>query len=90
MIQFFNIHFFFVTFVIIIINIYKRKRYNIKNNVQAPIKKGDKFGTLEIVSNDEIVATSEIVALEDIDSKGFFARLWSKFLLWLMSLFGIA
>jgi len=64
--------------------------YNIKNNVQAPIKKGDKFGTLEIVSNDEIVATSEIVALEDIDSKGFFARLWSKFLLWLMSLFGIA
>lgn len=64
--------------------------YNIKNNVQAPIKKGEKLGTLEIVSNDKIVAVSDLIALEDVDSKGFFGRLWSKFVLWLMSLFGIA
>ena len=64
--------------------------YNIKNNVQAPIKKGEKLGTLEIVSNDKIVAVSDLIALEDVDSKGFFGRLWTKFVLWLMSLFGIA
>ena len=64
--------------------------YNIKNNVQAPIKKGEKLGTLEIISNDKIVAVSDLIALEDVDSKGFFGRLWSKFVLWLMSLFGIA
>ena len=64
--------------------------YNIKNNVQAPIKKGEKLGTLEIISNDKIVAVSDLIALEDVDSKGFFGRLWTKFVLWLMSLFGIA
>ena len=64
--------------------------YNIKNNVQAPIKKGEKLGTLEIISNDKIVAVSDLIALEDVDAKGFFGRLWTKFVLWLMSLFGIA
>ena len=61
--------------------------YNIKNNVQAPINLGDKLGTLEIISNSQIVHTSDLIALEDIEAKGFFARLWSKFVLWIMSLF---
>ena len=64
--------------------------YNIKNNVQAPIKKGEKLGTLEIISNDKIVAVSDLIALEDVDSKGFFGRLWTKFVLWWMRLYGIA
>ena len=61
--------------------------YNIKNNVQAPINLGDKLGTLEILSNSQIVHTSDLIALEDIEAKGFFGRLWSKFVLWIMSLF---
>ena len=61
--------------------------YNIKNNVQAPINLGDKLGTLEIISNSQIVHTSDLIALEDIEAKGFFGRLWSKFVLWIMSLF---
>ena len=64
--------------------------FNIKNNVQAPITKGQKFGTLEMISNEEIVLTADLVALNDIDAKGFFGRLWSRFVLWIMSLFGIA
>ena len=64
--------------------------YNIRNNVQAPIKKGEMLRRLEIISNDKIVAVSDLIALEDVDSKGFFGRLWTKFVLWLMSLFGIA
>ena len=63
--------------------------YNVKNNVQAPIKKGQKMGSLEIISNDEIVLTSDLVALTDVDAKGFFGRLWSRFVLWIMSLFGL-
>ena len=64
--------------------------YNIKNNIQAPIKKGQEIGTLEIISNDAVVLTSELVALDDIEAKGFFGRLWSRFVLWLYGLFGAA
>jgi D-alanyl-D-alanine carboxypeptidase (penicillin-binding protein 5/6) len=64
--------------------------YKIKNNVQAPITKGQKLGTLEIISNNEVVLTSDLIALNEVEAKGFFGRLWSKFVLWIMSLFGIA
>ena len=63
--------------------------YNYSNNIQAPIEVGQKIGTLEIISNDEIVFSTNLVALENIKSKGFFGRLWSKFLLWILSLFGM-
>ena len=52
--------------------------YNYINNIQAPIEIGQTIGTLEIVSNDEIVFSTELVALQSIKSKGFFGRLWSK------------
>ena len=64
--------------------------YKVKNNVQAPITKGQEIGTLEIISNNEIVLTSSLIALEEVEAKGFFGRLWSRFVLWIMSLFGIA
>ena len=64
--------------------------YNAKNNIQAPITKGQKLGTLELISNEEIVLTADLVALNNVDAKGFFGRLWSRFVLWIMSLFGIA
>ena len=63
--------------------------YNYSNNIQAPIEIGQTIGTLEIVSNDEIVFSTELVALQSIKSKGFFGRLWSKFVLWIFSLFGM-
>ena len=63
--------------------------YNYSNNIQAPIEVGQKIGTLEIISNDEIVFSTNLVALDKIKSKGFFGRLWSKFVLWILSLFGM-
>jgi D-alanyl-D-alanine carboxypeptidase (penicillin-binding protein 5/6) len=63
--------------------------YNYSNNIQAPIEIGQKIGTLEIVNNDEIVFSTDLVALQDIKAKGFFGRLWSKFVLWILSLFGM-
>ena len=64
--------------------------YKFKNNVQAPIKKGSVMGSLDIISNDEVVLTTDLLALNDVDAKGFFGRIWSKFVLWIMSLFGLA
>ena len=64
--------------------------YKVKNNIQAPITKGQEIGTLEIISNNEIVLTSSLIALEEVEAKGFFGRLWSRFVLWIMCLFGIA
>ena len=63
--------------------------YNYSNNIQAPIEVGQQIGTLEIISNDEIVFSTSLVALDNIKSKGFFGRLWSKFVLWILSLFGM-
>ena len=63
--------------------------YKYSNNLQAPILIGQKVGTLEITSGEEVVLVSELVALKDISAKGFFGRLWSKFVLWIFSLFGM-
>ena len=63
--------------------------YVVKNNVQAPINKGDKIGTLELISDNNTVLISDLIALEDVEAKGFFGRLWSRFVLWIMSLFGL-
>jgi len=63
--------------------------YNYSNNIQAPIEIGQKIGTLEIVNNDEILLSTDLVALQNIKAKGFFGRLWSKFVLWILSLFGM-
>lgn len=62
--------------------------YIYKNNIQAPIKKGDIIGSIEIISNDNPVLITDLVALDEVEAKGFFGRLWSKFVLWIMSLFG--
>jgi len=63
--------------------------YNVKNNVQAPIEKGQTIGTLEIISNNGVVLVADLVALNTVEAKGFIGRLWSRFILWVMSLFGI-
>ena len=62
--------------------------YIYKNNIQAPIKKGDVIGSIEIISNNSPVLVTDLVALDEVEAKGFFGRLWSKFILWIMSLFG--
>ena len=64
--------------------------YEYKSNVQAPITKGQVMGSLKIISDGEVVKTADLIALEDVEAKGFFARLWSSFVLWVMSLFGIS
>ena len=64
--------------------------YEYKSNVQAPIIKGQVMGSLKIISNGKVVKTADLIALENVEAKGFFGRLWSSFVLWVMSLFGIS
>ena len=63
--------------------------YEYKSNVQAPIIKGQVMGSLKIISDGAVVKTADLIALENVEAKGFFGRLWSSFVLWVMSLFGI-
>jgi D-alanyl-D-alanine carboxypeptidase (penicillin-binding protein 5/6) len=64
--------------------------YNYKNNLKAPIQKGQVIGSIDIISEDKVVTTSELVALADVEAKGFFGRLWSNIWLWVLNLFGLA
>jgi D-alanyl-D-alanine carboxypeptidase (penicillin-binding protein 5/6) len=64
--------------------------YEYKSNVQAPIIKGPVMGSLKIISDGEVVKTADLIALENVEAKGCFGRLWSSFVLWVMSLFGIS
>ena len=64
--------------------------YEYKSNVQAPITKGQVMGSLKIISDGAVVKTADLIALENVEAKGFFGRLWSSFVLWVMSLFGIS
>ena len=67
----------------------KKAHYKFKNNIRAPIKVGDKIGTVEFTSNDIVVLSAPLVALEEVKAKGFFGRIWSRILFWIMSLFSL-
>ena len=57
---------------------YKSKLYNFKNNIQAPISKGDVIGDIEFVSNDKVVLSAPLIAIESVQAKGFFGRIWAR------------
>jgi len=40
--------------------------------VKAPVKKGDRLGTLKVTVNGEQVADTPIIAAEDVERIGFF------------------
>ena len=46
-------------------------KYNIKKEVKAPVKKGDKLGTVDIVSNGKKVKSVILYADKDIDTVDF-------------------
>ena len=64
--------------------------YNYKNNLKAPIIQGQVIGSIDIVSQDKVISSTELVALNNVEAKGFFGRLWSSIWFWVLSLFGLA
>tara|TARA_B100001113_G_C21049104_1_gene595891 strand:- start:24 stop:1181 length:1158 start_codon:yes stop_codon:yes gene_type:complete len=66
-----------------------KANYKFKNNIQAPIFAGDVIGDIEFVSGERVVLSTPLVAIESVEAKGFFGRIWARIVLWIMSLFSM-
>ena len=64
-----------------------KANYNFKNNIQAPISEGDVIGDIEFMSNDRVVLSAPLIAMESVEEKGFFGRILARIVFWIMSLF---
>jgi len=63
--------------------------YELNKNFAVPIQIGDVLGSIEFISNGRVVMSTPLIALEEVRSKGFFGRLWSRIMHWITSLFSI-
>ncbi len=50
--------------------------------LQAPIKAGQKIGTVRVMLDGKPVIEAPLVALEGVEEAGFFKRLWHEFMMW--------
>ena len=66
-----------------------KANYKFKNNIQAPISKGDVIGDIEFMSNERVVLSAPLIAIESVEAKGFFGRIWARIVFWIMSLFSL-
>tara|TARA_B100000767_G_scaffold67756_1_gene64245 strand:- start:1053 stop:2201 length:1149 start_codon:yes stop_codon:yes gene_type:complete len=64
-----------------------KANYQFNSNLQAPIEVGQMIGSIEFTSNDRIVLSAPLVAIESVDAKGFFGMLWSRLVYWITTLF---
>ena len=63
--------------------------YDFQNNLRAPIKEGQTLGTLIIKEGEKTLHTENLVALSEVEAKGFFGRLWASLVLWFRGLFSL-
>ena len=59
----------------------------IEDEIVAPLSAGDKVGFVEVISDGEVVATSDIVVAADVPEAGFFKRLWDAIVMFFTGLF---
>ena len=64
-----------------------KANYQFNNNLQAPIEIGQTIGSIEFTSNDRVVLSAPLMAIETVEAKGFFGMLWSRLVYWITSLF---
>jgi len=55
---------------------------DVPKTLVAPIKKGQKIGTVKVALAGKVIATAPLVALDGIEEAGFFGRLWDSFWMW--------
>jgi D-alanyl-D-alanine carboxypeptidase (penicillin-binding protein 5/6) len=60
---------------------------SLEQPLEAPLAKGDKVGSVTLSLDGETVFSGPVVALQGVESGGFFARLWDMLLMWIASLF---
>jgi len=66
-----------------------KANYKFKNNIQAPISAGDVIGDIEFMSNERVVLSAPLIAIESVEAKGFLGRIWARIVFWIMSLFSM-
>ena len=57
------------------------------DNITAPIKKGQELGQMMAVVDGNVVASTPIIATEDIEKAGFMSRMWESLTDWIKGLF---
>ena len=65
-------------------------KMHIDETIKAPVTQGQELGNLTIDLNGERLADVPLVAMEEVEQAGFFARLWSNIKLFFMGLFGLS
>ena len=64
-----------------------KANYQFNNNLQAPIEIGQMIGSIEFTSNDRVVLSAPLMAIDNVEAKGFFGMLWSRLIYWITNLF---
>src|SRR5688572_6156346 len=55
---------------------------DVPKTLVAPIRKGQKIGTVKVTLDGKVVAQRPLVALNAVEEGGFFKRLWDEFWMW--------
>jgi D-alanyl-D-alanine carboxypeptidase (penicillin-binding protein 5/6) len=55
---------------------------DVPKSLVAPIKKGQKIGTVKVVLDGKVIAQRPLVAINAVEEGGFFKRLWDEFWMW--------
>ena len=66
-----------------------KANYKFENNIQAPVSAGDLIGDIEFISNERVVLSAPLIAIESVEAKGFFGRIWARIVFWIMSIFSM-
>lgn len=62
------------------------KKISIQENLKAPIKKGQVIGEEQILQEGKVLASIDLLAVEDIEKAGLLTRIWRSFLDWVSGL----
>ena len=55
---------------------------DVPKTLVAPIKQGQKIGTVKVMLDGKLIAQRPLVAISAVEEGGFFKRLWDEFWMW--------
>ena len=47
------------------------------------------IGDIEFMSNERVVLSAPLIAIESVEAKGFLGRIWARIVFWIISLFSM-
>ena len=59
-----------------------KPQMDVPKTLVAPIKKGQRIGTVRVLLDGKPVIEAPLVAMQDVPEGGFFKRLWHEFMMW--------